>query len=156
MELEILGKSKKSELTFFDKELKYSEMKYHLFSNSARYLLGMSFISLKRNKWFVVLFESSPYFVVETSFLYNYQRTLKVALQPSWSSFRVIYTVAILYHESDYSAAFQAEIIVYLDHLQLLFPAPSCGQLQGTLWKPEWTPADSPTYICLEWKNGIH
>lgn len=91
----------------------------------------------------------------ETSFLYNYQRTLKVALQPSWSSFRVIYTVAILYHESDYSAAFQAEIIVYLDHLQLLFPAPSCGQLQGTLWKPEWTPADSPTYICLEWKNGI-
>lgn len=83
MELEILGNSKKSELTFFDKELKYSGIKYHLFSNSARYLLGMLFISLKLNKWFVVLFESSPYFVMKTSFLYNYQRTLKVALQPS-------------------------------------------------------------------------
>lgn len=45
MELEILGKSMKSELTFIDKGLKYSWIKCHLFSNSARYLLGMAFIS---------------------------------------------------------------------------------------------------------------
>eukprot|EP00069_Balaena_mysticetus_P011564 bmy_01348T0 len=48
----------------------------------------------------------------------------------------------------------EAEIIVYLDHLRLPFPAPSCGQLQGTLWKPERTPADSSTYLSgmKEWR----
>lgn len=48
---------------------------------------------------------------------------------------------------ADGCSIFQGEVIVYLDHLLLSFPAPSRGQLQGTQSGLEQTPTEMSMHL---------
>lgn len=109
--------------------------------------------SLRLNKWFLILCKSSAALYEKNLFFIIIKGDWRWLWKPSWSNLRS-YIVAIPQHESDYLPPGWNNCGPSIRSGRLLFPAPSCGQLQGTLGKARTTPADSPTY--LSWMKEWH